>query len=478
MDKRLRIMIVDDEKAMLEWLSILLEQHGYEVVCFSNGEKALESVKEEVPDVLVVDVKMPGIGGLDVLSQVRESAPDIIGIVMTAFSSVDSAVDAIRKGASDYLIKPFEVDQLLVAIEKAVGQQRMKQENIDLKKKVQHRFSVEGIIGKSKPILDLLEKVRLVADKESTILITGDSGTGKELIAKAIHYSSSRADRPFFAVNCGSFTHSLLESELFGHVKGSFTGAHKDKEGLLVAARGGTFFLDEVAELDRELQVKLLRALQERQVLPVGGTRLVPFEARLVAASNRDLKALVEIDAFRADLYYRLNVIPMHVPSLRERISDIPLLTGWFLSDYAEGSGDAPKQLTEAAMSHLVEYHWPGNVRELENLVERLCVMTTGRVIDEDDLPDFILSSTDPEPSPGDDTGQVFDDVGTFPWTGPTVSPTLREIEMAYTLFILEHRAGGQKRLAAKMLGINESTLHRRLERYGVDLPDADEPEQ
>ena len=478
MDKRLRIMIVDDEKAMLEWLSILLEQHGYDVVCFSNGEMALESAKEEMPDVLVVDVKMPGIGGLDVLSRLRERSPDIIGIVMTAFSSVDSAVDAIRKGASDYLIKPFEVDQLLVAIEKAMGQQQIKQENIDLKKKVRHRFSMEGIVGKSKPILDLLEKVRLVADKESTILITGDSGTGKELIAKAIHYSSRRADRPFFAVNCGSFTHSLLESELFGHMKGSFTGAHKDKEGLLVAARGGTFFLDEVAELDRELQVKLLRALQERQVLPVGGTRLVPFEARLVAASNRDLGALVEKDVFRADLYYRLNVIPMHVPSLRERISDIPLLTGWFLKDYAEGSGDTPKQLTEAAMSHLVEYHWPGNVRELENLVERLCVMTVGRVIDEDDLPEFILSSTTSETVDLLNGNQAFTETGGVPPAGMAVSPTLREIEKAYTLYILEYRAGGQKRLAAKMLGINESTLHRRLDRYGVNSPDADEPEQ
>jgi len=477
MAKRLSIMIVDDETAMLEWLSILLEQHGYIVSCFSNGEKALEAIEEEIPDVLVVDVKMPGIGGLEVLSRIREREPDIIGIVMTAFSSVDSAVDAIRKGASDYLIKPFEVDQLLVAIEKAIGQQQIKRENMDLRKKVRHRFSIEGIIGKSKPILDLLDKVRLVADKESTILITGDSGTGKELIAKAIHYSSSRASRPFFAVNCGSFTHNLLESELFGHMKGSFTGAHKDKEGLLVAARGGTFFLDEVAELDRELQVKLLRALQERQVLPVGGTRMIPFEARLVAATNRDLKALVEKDSFRADLYYRLNVIPMHVPSLRERISDIPLLANRFLKDYADASGEREKKFTESAMSNLLEYAWPGNVRELENLVERLCVMSADEIIDEHDLPDFLRTVHLEEISDRVAAETFLDTDDPRSSDPPAVSPTLREIEKAYTIFVLEHRAGGQKRLAAKMLGINESTLHRRLERYGLTSPETDESE-
>jgi len=477
MDKRLSIMIVDDETAMLEWLSILLEQHGYLVSCFSNGEKALEAAKEDIPDVIVVDVKMPGIGGLEVLSRIREREPDIIGIVMTAFSSVDSAVDAIRKGASDYLIKPFEVDQLLVAIEKAIGQQKIKRENIDLKKKVRHRFSIEGIIGKSRPILDLLDKVRLVADKESTILITGDSGTGKELIAKAIHYSSSRADSPFFAVNCGSFTHSLLESELFGHMKGSFTGAHKDKEGLLVAARGGTFFLDEVAELDRELQVKLLRALQERQVLPVGGTRMIPFDARLVAATNRDLKALVNNDSFRADLYYRLNVIPMHVPSLRERISDIPLLVNKFLANYAYDSGETEKKFTESAMSNLLDYSWPGNVRELENMVERLCVMSPDEIIDESDLPDYLRAAHPNESHDSATPETFFETDGLNPSGTPSVYPTLREIEKAYTIYVLEHRAGGQKRLAAKLLGINESTLHRRLERYGLTSQEKDESE-
>jgi DNA-binding NtrC family response regulator len=475
MDRQLSVMVVDDEQAMLEWLSILLEQHGYRVRCFSNGEKALQSATEEMPDIVVVDIKMPGIGGLEVLSRLRVMEPDIIGIVMTAFSSVDSAIDAIRKGASDYLIKPFEVDQLLVAIEKAMSHQSLRRENRDLKRKVISRFSMEGIIGKSRPIMELLEKVRLVADKDSTVLISGESGTGKELIAKAIHYSSARAERPFFAINCGSFTHSLLESELFGHVKGSFTGAHKDKEGLLVAARGGTFFLDEVSELDRELQVKLLRALQERQVLPVGGTRYISFDVRLVAATNRNLKELVENGSFRDDLFYRLNVIPMHVPSLRDRASDIPLLVERFLEVYSRESGDKAKVFSRAAMEKLMRYHWPGNVRELENVVERLCVMIRGSEIEEDDLAGVLRSVGIRTPFAED--SESGDQTMAAGGLGGPLSPTLKEIEKAYTFFVLEHRAGGQKRLAAKLLGINESTLHRRLERYAANL-DAEEDEE
>jgi len=473
MDRQLSVMVVDDEQAMLEWLSILLEQHGYRVGCFSNGEKALQAAALEMPDIVVVDIKMPGIGGLEVLSRLRLIEPDIIGIVMTAFSSVDSAIDAIRKGASDYLIKPFEVDQLLVAIEKAMSHQSLRRENRDLKRKVISRFSMEGIIGKSRPIMDLLEKVRLVADKDSTVLISGESGTGKELIAKAIHYSSARAERPFFAVNCGSFTHSLLESELFGHVKGSFTGAHKDKEGLLVAARGGTFFLDEVSELDRELQVKLLRALQERQVLPVGGTRYISFDVRLVAATNRNLKELVENGSFRDDLFYRLNVIPMHVPSLRDRASDIPLLVGRFIEVYSRESGEKAKVFSPAAMEKLMQYHWPGNVRELENVVERLCVMIKGLEIEEDDLAGVLRSvSTRTQFTEDSDGGEQAMAAGGS--TGP-LSPTLKEIEKAYTFYVLEHKAGGQKRLAAKLLGINESTLHRRLERYASNLDEEED---
>ena len=460
----LSVMIVDDEKPMLEWLSILLEEHGYEVSCFSTGEKAVEAGLESMPDILVVDVKMPGISGFDVLAQLREKSPGLIGIIMTAFSSVDSAVKAMRKGATDYLVKPFEVDQLLIAIEKACSEMDLKRENLELRKKIRSKHSIEGIIGKSRPIVELLEKVRMVADKNSTVIITGESGTGKELIARAIHSTGSRYDKPFMAVSCGSISRSLLESELFGHLKGSFTGAYKDKEGLLVAAKGGTFFLDEIGELDRDLQVKLLRALQERQVLPVGGTRHIPFDARIIAATNADLAEMVKSDAFRADLYYRLNVIPLHVPALRERRSDIPFLLDKFLEDYSGETGDQLRTVSSEARKILSDYSWPGNVRELENVVERLCVMTRTEEIGADDIPDFIRYPGEAEHMPAGS--------GIMTERSSGKNPTLDEIDKAYTLFVLEHQARGQKRLAAKILGINESTLYRKLEKYAKEIND------
>ena len=447
------VMIVDDEEGMLEWLSILLEQNGYTVSVYPNGEAALKGAKKSTPDIAIVDIKMPGMSGLELLEKLREKSPDVIGIVMTAFSSVDSAIDAIRKGASDYLIKPFEVDQLLIAIERGMENLSLKKENKTLKLSVRKKFSVEGIIGKAESLIELLEKVRVIADKDATVLITGETGTGKELIAKAIHYSSSRADRPFLGVNCGSFTKSLLESELFGHMKGSFTGAHKDKKGLLVAAEGGTFFLDEVGELDRELQVKVLRALQDKQVLPVGGTKYVPFDARIVAATNVDIHGMVRDKSFRADLYYRLNVIPLHVPPLRERSEDIPLLVEYFVFDHV-AEGETPRLFSEASMELLINYKWPGNIWELENLVERLCIMTSGDTIEVEDIPESIremqVSETDTEEAP----------------TINGTSPTLEEVEKAYTMYVLDYRAKGNKRQAARILGIDESTLHRRLKRY------------
>ncbi len=458
MSKSVSVMIVDDEKPMLEWLSILLEEHGYQVSCFSTGEQALQAGLKKMPDILVADVKMPGISGFEVLSKLQEESPGLIGIIMTAFSSVDSAVRAMRNGATDYLVKPFEVDQLLIAIEKALSERELRRENRELKKQIHSKYSVDSIIGKSKPIVELLEKVHMVADKDSTVLISGESGTGKELVARAIHSVSSRSDKPFMAVNCGSISRNLLESELFGHMKGSFTGAHKDKEGLLAAAGGGTFFLDEISELDRELQVKLLRALQERQVLPVGGTIHVPIDVRIIAATNADLAEKVKTDDFRADLYYRLNVIPLHVPALRERRSDIPYLLDKFLSNYSFETGEDLRRITSEARIVLSEYSWPGNVRELENVVERICVMTPSPEIGVNDIPDFIRFSEGQE--------QKTFSSGEMAEESTRSNPTLDEIEKAYTLYVLEHQAMGQKRLAAKILGINESTLYRRLEKY------------
>jgi two-component system, NtrC family, response regulator AtoC len=438
------------------------------VAMFTAGSKAVEAAATRVPDVAVVDLRMPGMDGIELLSDLRKLNPELIGIVMTAYSSIDTAVRAMREGATDYLVKPFDVEQLLMALERAFREREVLSENRHLRRQVRTSFDFNEIVGKSDGMLDLLEQIRTVADKESTILITGESGTGKELVARAIHYNSPRSEGPFMAVNCGSFTQTLLESELFGHVKGSFTGAHRDKTGLLVAASGGSFFLDEVSELDRELQVKLLRALQERQVLPVGATKAVPFDARLIAATNADLKSKVERGDFRADLFYRLNVIPLRVPPLRERISDVPLLIDRFVKLYSSRLGAPIKSFSPEALEVLGTYSWPGNVRELENLVERLCVMTRGNRVDVADLPEsfreLAAPSTDPSGVPG-----------ALALGRPA---TIAEIERAWIFYVLDHVAGGQKRLASRLLGIDESTLHRKLERYSKNQIDPDDETQ
>ncbi|MBN1433112.1 sigma-54-dependent Fis family transcriptional regulator [Candidatus Fermentibacterales bacterium] len=461
---RATVLVVDDEPSMVEWLSVLLDQEGYEVITATEANRAIKLGEQASPDILLVDIKMPGKSGLEVFSTLKSRNRDLIGIVMTAFSSVDTAVKAIRQGARDYLIKPFDIDQLTLALNRALGEREMQKENLILRRQVRKSFDFREITGRSKSLMDLLDKVRRVATTDSTVLITGESGTGKELIAKAIHYNSHRADGPLLSVNCGGFSRNLLESELFGHVKGSFTGAHRDKEGLLVAASGGTFFMDEISELDRDLQVKLLRALQERIVLPVGGTETIPFDVRLVAATNVDLEKRVEDGSFRSDLYYRLNVIPLRVPPLRERRDDIPLLLRRFLRESSEALGMEEPSITEEAMEAITAYDWPGNVRELENLLERLCVMSRGEPISLDLLPDQFgrAGGAETAAAPAIEIPPAGEDAA-----GSGGSPaTLKDVEKAYTYYVLEHRAGGQKKLAAELLGINESTLHRRLQRY------------
>ncbi len=460
MTPQLRLLIVDDEPSMLDWLSVLLTRKGFEVQCFGSPSRALEHAAGRSPDIALVDLRMPGMDGIELLAELRKLNPELVGIVMTAYSSIDSAVRAMREGANDYLIKPFEIDQLMLSLERSLKVKEVLAENRLLRRQVRTSFDFSEIAGKSDIMLELLDQVRVVADKESTVLITGESGTGKELVARAIHFNSRRSSGPFFAVNCGSFSSTLLESELFGHVKGSFTGAHRDKEGLLVAASGGSFFLDEVGELDRDLQVKLLRALQERQVLPVGGTKAVPFDVRLIAATNADLRGKMEAGEYRADLFYRLNVIPLRVPPLRERASDIPLLVDRFSRLYASKFGAPVKTFTPGALELLARYAWPGNVRELENLVERLCVMVRTDTVSEGDLPESIrqIDHNREAVITGTETEGSFPDSLT--------PPTLQEIEEAWIRFVLDHRADGQKKLAARMLGIDESTLHRKLERY------------
>lgn len=446
------ILLVDDEKPMLEWLGLLLEENGYAVTCFGIPWEALQWARENSPRILITDIRMPGMTGLELFCEVKKTNPEVAGIMITAFSSVETAVKAIREGVEDYIVKPFKADQLLLAIEKALNQRQVKTENALLRSQVKQEFDFSGIIGTSEPMLELLENVRKVADQPSTVLITGESGTGKELIARALHYNSHRADKPFLGVNCGSLSRNLLESELFGHMKGSFTGAHRDKEGLMTAAGEGTFFLDEISEMDRELQVKLLRALQERQIRPVGGNASLPFRARLVCATNRDLERMVSAGEFREDLYYRLNVIPLRVPSLRERRDDIRPLVEYFVKK----SGFS-KTFSEETMRILEDRSWPGNVRELENLVERLCVMTSEDVIS-------------PEHHPAHFRGRDRDEEQEERRNGEAqaMPSNLDEVEKAWILYTLEHRAGGNKTKAAELLGINPSTLYRKLNKYRI----------
>jgi DNA-binding NtrC family response regulator len=448
-----KILVVDDETSILNTLQILLRGEGFEVTVAVSGREALELFDDVAPDVVLTDIRMPGMSGLELLAAVRERDPELPVILMTAQASLQSAMQAVNQGAFYYLQKPFSNGELVALCRRAAETRSLKQENRALKREIRRRDDSRARrpVGKNRAFLEVLRLAETVAPTDSTVLITGESGTGKEILARYIHSLSEREDGPFVSINCGALPESLLESELFGHVKGSFTGAVRDKEGLLVAACGGTLFLDEVGEMSPALQVKMLRALQEREVVPVGATEPIAIDVRIIAATNRDLEHEVRRGAFRSDLYYRLNVITLHLPPLRERPGDIPLLAEHFLKGLAERNGGEPLRLSEAAMERLQRYDWPGNVRELENALERAAVLTRGREIDVDALPARIV-----EPPP---PALVAD--------RPPVNPTLDLIERAYILWVLQAE-GGNKARAAEVLGIDPSTLYRKLNRYGI----------
>jgi two-component system response regulator HydG len=386
------------------------------------------------------------------LEDVRGRDREIPVILMTAQASLQSAVQAVNQGAYYYLQKPFSNDELVALCRRAVETRELKRENRALKKEIQRRDgrSADRPIGKNRAFVEVLKLAETVAPTDSTVLITGESGTGKEIVARYLHALSERVDGPFVSINCAALPENLLESELFGHVKGSFTGAVRDKDGLLVAARGGSFFLDEIGEMSPQLQVKLLRALQEREVVPVGATVPVEIDVRIIAATNRDLEQEIRAGGFRSDLYYRLNVISMHLPALRDRKDDIPLLTRHFLA--AMAGAEDPPELSERGLELLAAYDWPGNVRELENALERSFVLTGNGVIDADSLPDRIQH---PPAAP------IVADK-------PAANPTLDVIERAYILWVLDAEEGNKAR-AAEVLGIDPSTLYRKLNRYGVE---------
>ena len=452
-DPRPSILVVDDEAAILDTLRILLRNEGFEPHVAHGGRKALEQLPELRPDIVLTDIRMPNVTGVEVLSAARETDPDTPVILMTAQATLQSAMQAVNEGAFYYIQKPFRNDELIAIVRRAAEHRRLRVENRSLRQEIHRRDTVgDRPIGSSKVWLDILRLAETVAPTESTVLLQGESGTGKEVIARFIHELSNRAQGPFMSINCGALPESLLESELFGHVKGSFTGAVKDKMGLFAASATGTFFLDEIGETTPATQVKLLRALQHREIIPVGATDAVPVDSRLVAATNRDLDEEIKVGRFRSDLYYRLNVISIHLPPLRQRRDDIPILAEHFLQRIANLRSEAPKRIDAPALEILQEYNWPGNVRELENALERAVILTPGPQIGIDGLPERVAHrKAEPLVSPR-----------------APVNPTLEAIERAYIMWVVQSE-GGNKSRAAEVLGIDPSTLYRKLSRYGVE---------
>lgn len=443
------ILVVEDEELMRTILRQLLTDAGYLVLTADSAETAVEVFAQNEVAVTLTDIKMAGADGLQLLDQIKSLEPEAVVIVMTAYSSVDTAVAALRKGAYDYITKPFVNEDLLQTVKNAATQRQLFHENRLLRREISKQYNFAEIIGKSDAIQRVFALVNKVADTNASVLIQGESGTGKELIARSLHFNSSRSDRPFLAVNCGALPESLLESELFGHTKGSFTGAVTDSKGLFRSASGGTLFLDEIGEMPAVLQVKLLRALQEHEVTPVGSSVSKPFDARIIAATNKDLETEVAEGRFREDLYYRLNVLQITVPPLRDRREDIPLLVKHFTEKARRTSDESQLNVSKDAMLALVNFDWPGNVRELENAIERAGILTSGE-IQIGDLPAKIADA-------GGSSFKMRDTEG--------FRPTLDEMERRYVLEVL-NGVNEDKSRAAEVLGIDLSTLYRKLKRY------------
>ena len=448
------VLVVDDESGILDSLNILLRNEGFAPQLAQGGKRGLELLGVSTPDIVLTDIRMPNVTGVEILAAARQGDPDCPVILMTAQATLQSAMQAVNEGAFYYIQKPFRNDELVAILRRAAEHRRLRVENKSLKQEIRRRerTGISRPVGTSKAWLEVLRLAETVAPTESTVLIQGESGTGKEVIARYIHELSGRSDGAFLSINCGALPESLLESELFGHVKGSFTGAVKDKMGLFTAAAKGTFFLDEIGETTPAIQVKLLRVLQHREVIPVGATEAVPIDTRLLAATNRDLEEEIKSGGFRSDLYYRLNVIALHLPTLRERADDIPVLAEHFLHRIAEQRGEPARQLSGAAMAALSEYSWPGNVRELENALERAAILTPSGEIPVTALPERVTERR----------AEPLVSASTPP------NPTLEAVERAYIMWVLQSESGNKSR-TAEVLGIDPSTLYRKLSRYGVE---------
>jgi len=446
---KITILIVDDDSGHRGMLRTLLADWGYVPHEIESGEAAVSLCRERAFDLILMDVRMAGITGIEALKEIKAYNPAIPILIMTAYSNVETAVEAIKAGAYDYLTKPLDFDDLRLTLDRALDHAALRDENKALRQTLSASFDPGGIIGQSPAMHRLMEMLATIAPSEATIMVTGESGTGKELIARAVHVNSPRRKGPYVAVNCAALTETLLESELFGHEKGAFTGADRRREGRFLAADKGTIFLDEIGEMPLSMQVKLLRVIQEREIQRVGGDQTIKVDVRIVTATNRDLLAEVEAGRFRQDLYYRLNVVALALPSLREREEDIPLLASHFLGKFASKNGKRIKGFTPEAMDRLLKHHWPGNVRELENAVERAVVLARGDYVSERELPPALSGGT------GEGRSE-----------GGFANLTLEELERLAILDALD-AAGGNKSEATRRLGITRKTMHAKLAKYG-----------
>ncbi len=445
------ILLVEDDDTMRDLLEKILRQEGYGVKTARNGNEALARFEKTDFDIVLSDVKMPGLDGMELLKAVKNVSEETYVVIMTAFGTIDSAVAAMKEGAFDYISKPFKIDEIRLLMKKILKEKALRQEVVHLRQEVSRRYEFSNIIGKSRGMQEVFGLITKVAKGKSTILIHGRSGTGKELVAKAIHYNSPRKNRPFVAVNCSAIPETLLESELFGHLKGAFTGAHASRAGLFEEADGGTLFLDEVGDISPAMQVKLLRVLQEREIKPVGGNESRKIDIRLITATNRDLQAQVKTGAFREDLYYRLNVIPIHLPPLKERAEDLPLLAKHFLKRYGAENDRLDVTFSREALEACMNYPWPGNVREFENIIERAVILCKGNEIMLDDLPPHLVQES-AERAQNRNLAHL----------------SLEEIEKNHIMRVLEN-VGGHKMKAAEILQIDRRTLYRKLQSYSTN---------
>ena len=462
MTKRGLIHIIDDEPIIHEVLGDLLTTEGYEVESSLDGEEALEKYSPESCDLILLDLLMPGMNGIEVLKKIKKIDPQAVIIIITAYASVESAISAMKIGAFDYIQKPFKHDELLLTIERAGEHKKLQDENIRLKDELKRKFSFENIIGKSNVMNNVFETIKASAPTRSTILLQGESGTGKELVARAIHLNSDRANAPFIIVNSGSLPPDLLESNLFGHLKGAFTGAFNDKKGLFEAADKGSIFFDEISSLNMETQAKLLRVMQDREFMRLGGTKTIKVDVRVIAATNTDLEDLIKEKLFRQDLFFRLNVIKIELPPLRERKEDIPLLVKHFLDIYTNENKKEITGVSEDVMDIFADYDWPGNIRELENLIERAVVLTKTKLITRNSLPPFFCDD------------EKKQDSGTLPSNNTgTLKEQTQRFQKNWILEALRKSNGVQKK-AAQLLGVKPTTLNEMIKRMGIDINNID----